>query len=191
MPAMTFFSTADDYLETALQALEQGKEKRAEILDRLPVPVYMTDAAGWLTYWNEASEQFAGRKPSLAKDRWCVTWRLATTNDDPLPHDRCPMATAIREKRPVRGQVAIAVRPDGSRRAFTPFPTPVFGSDGELVGAINMLLDVSEHQAGTLAEQAARCRRLADAISDRYTTDILHSMAEGYERNAQALRVEA
>jgi hypothetical protein len=36
--------------------------------------------------------------------------------------------------------------------------------------------------------QAARCRRLAAAISDRETCDLLNRMAEGYERNAAALR---
>ena len=39
-----------------------------------------------------------------------------------------------------------------------------------------------------LASQAARCRRLAAAISDRETCDLLNRMAEGYERNAAALR---
>ena len=37
----------------------------------------------------------------------------------------------FREKREVRGEVAIAMRPDGSRRAFTPYPTPLFAKDGE------------------------------------------------------------
>ena len=91
------------------------------------------------------------------------------SSDEPLPHDRCPMAIAVREKREVRGEVAIAMRPDGSRKAFTPYPTPLFGDDGELIGAVNMLIDVSDEQAGALAEQAARCRRLATAICDRHT----------------------
>ena len=162
--------------------------RRHAMLDALPVPVYLTDPEGLVTYWNQACVEFAGREPQLGKDRWCVTWQIHTPDDEPLPHDRCPMAVAIKEKRAVRGEVAIAMRPDGSRRAFTPYPTPLFDEDGELTGAVNMLIDVSEEQAEALAEQAERCRRLADAISDRYTTQMLRGMADGYERNANALR---
>lgn len=43
-------------------------------------------------------------------------------------------------------------------------------------------------EADALADQAARCRRLAAAIGDRETSDLLFRMAEGYERNAAALR---
>ena len=100
------------------------------------------------------------------------------------------MATAIREKRAVRGEIIIAMRPDGSRKAFLPYPTPLFDEFGDVIGAINLLIDVSAEQVGALAEQAARCRRLSCAISDRYTAQILRDMADGYERNARALRVE-
>lgn len=175
-------------LDQALQALELDWAKRRAVLDALPVPIYLTDPDGRVTYWNRACVELAGREPTLSEDRWCVTWRIHTTADEPLPHDRCPMAIAIKEQRPIRGEVAIAMRPDGSRKAFTPYPTPLFSDDGELIGAINMLIDVSAEQSGALGEQASRCRRLAEAISDRYTASILQAMARGYERNAAALR---
>jgi PAS domain S-box-containing protein len=176
------------YLDSALEALELNGSQRRKLLDALPVPVYLTDPDGMLTYWNRACAEFAGREPTLGKDRWCVTWRIHTPADEPLPHDRCPMAMAVKEQRAVRGEVAIAMRPDGSRKAFAPYPTPLFDRDGDLVGAVNMLIDISDEQSDILAEQARRCRRLADAISDRYTTDLLRGMADGYDRNAAALR---
>ena len=48
--------------------------------------------------------------------------------------------------------------------------------------------DGNHGEAEEMASQAARCRRLAAAISDRETSDLLNSMAEGYERSASALR---
>lgn len=176
------------YLQRAQQAIELDLDQRQAALDALPVPTYVTDAEGMVTYWNRACRDFAGREPELGKDRWCVTWAIYTTADEELPHDRCPMAVAIRERRPIRGEVAIAMRPDGSRRAFQPYPTPLFDEAGELVGAINLLIDISEEQAEALARQAERCHRLAAAISDRYTAELLRGMALGYERNAAALR---
>jgi hypothetical protein len=97
------------------------------------------------------------------------------------------MAEAIHKQREVRGKVAIALRPDGSRVAFRPYPTPLFDGEGKLTGAINMLIDVSDEQVDALTAQADRCRRLADATYNREMSDILGSMASGYERTAEEL----
>ena len=111
------------------------------------MPIYTTDAEGAVTYWNRACVELAGREPQLGQDRWCVTWKIYTTIGDRLPHDQCPMAQAIRERRAIRDAVAIAERPDGSRIAFSPYPTPLFDVDGNLTGAINMLIDVPRNRA--------------------------------------------
>jgi PAS domain S-box-containing protein len=185
---MTFASTAQDYLDLTLEALDGSDDRVRPLLDALPVPVYLTDPDGLVTYWNQACVDFAGREPELGRDRWCVAWQIHTTDDEPLPHDRCPMAVALKEQRVIRGEVAIAMRPDGSRKAFTAHPTPLFDRDGDLKGAVNMLIDVSDEQADVLADQARKCHRLAATICDRHTAELLRGMAKGYERNAAALR---
>jgi PAS domain S-box-containing protein len=154
-----------DILDTALHALSTGPECRS-LLDELPAPIYTTDADGAVTYWNRACVDFAGREPQRGQDRWCVTWKIYTTAGEFLPHDQCPMAKAVQEQRPIREVVAIAERPDGSRVAFKPYPTPLFDKDGTLTGAVNMLIDVTEEQCSALQDQAARCRRLAGATYD-------------------------
>ena len=179
--------SADQYLDTVLDAL-RGDSGAHALIDQLPVPVYTTDAEGRVTYWNRACVDFAGREPELGSDRWCVTWRIYTTSGDALPHDQCPMAEAIRQQREIRGKVAIVMRPDGSRRAFIPYPTPLFDESGALSGAVNMMIDVSAEQAGALAEQSTRCRRLAMATTDREVSQMLIRMADGYEETAAALR---
>lgn len=174
-------------VETALDAVRSGKSCQSA-LDQIPVPVYVTDSEGAVTYWNRACIEFAGREPQLGQDRWCVTWQLYTMHGERLPHDECPMAVAIKERRQVRNAVAIAMRPDGSRVAFTPYPTPLFDEGGELSGAINLLIDVSAEQADALGGEAARCRRLALATHDRQVSDVLGAMAAGYDDTADALR---
>jgi PAS domain S-box-containing protein len=170
-------------LDEALTALSTEADWRT-VLDELPAPIYTTDGEGAVTYWNRACVDFAGRIPEFGQDRWCVTWRIYTTEGEFMPHDRCPMAEAIKERREVRGKVAIALRPDGSRVAFRPYPTPLFDEAGEFSGAINLLVDVSEEQAEALNEQAERCRRLADATFNREVCEMLGTMAAGYERSA-------
>ena len=174
------------YLDTALTALATEPEWRS-MLDALPVPIYTTDAEGSVTYWNRACVKCAGREPQLGEDRWCVTWRLYTTTGERLPHEHCPMATALKEQRPVRDLIAIAERPDGSRVAFQPYPTPLFDEIGTLTGAVNMLIDDSDEQCSALHDQAERCRRLARATYDRATTKVLGDMAEGFDRTADEL----
>lgn len=177
---------AQQYLDTALEALERDPGSRS-VLDGLPVPVYTVDAAGAVTYWNHACVDFAGRQPQLGQDRWCVTWQLYTTTGERLPHDQCPMATAVKEQRPIRDAIAVARRPDGSRVAFLPYPTPLFDEVGTLIGAVNMLIDVTDEQSEALHAQADRCRRLADATYDRATCKVLADMAEGFDRTAETL----
>jgi PAS domain S-box-containing protein len=179
--------TPQAYLETALASLSGDLDWRSA-LDALPVPIYTTDAEGAVTYWNHACVEFAGREPQLGTDKWCVTWQLFTTAGERLPHDQCPMAEALRHKRAIRDEVAIALRPDGTRRAFTPYPTPLFDEAGELTGAVNMLIDVSEEQCSALQEQAKRCRRLSRTSPDQWTGKVLRDMAEGFERSANALK---
>ncbi len=174
------------YLDAAVAAVAAGGDFEAR-LDELPVPIYVTDAEGVVTHWNRACIEFAGREPRPGQDRWCVTWQLYTTAGDFLPHHNCPMAVAIREQQPIRDEVAIAKRPDGSRVAFKPYPTPLFDVSGALSGAVNMLIDVSSEQRAALAEQAGRCRRLAGATYDRGTSDALAAMADGFERTSATL----
>lgn len=173
-------------LDQALHALSASADWRS-VLDQLSAPIYTTDAEGAVTYWNRACVDLAGREPQLGRDRWCVSWRIYTTDGEFMPHDECPMAEAIKERREIRGKVAIALRPDGSRIAFRPYPTPLFGPDGNFTGAINLLIDVSDEQADALNIEAERCRRLADATFNREVSDILGTMAEGYERTAGEL----
>ena len=181
---------AEKFVGLAVAAVRDG-DALGPVLDSIPAPVYVTDAEGKVTYWNRACADFAGREPEIGRDKWCVTWRIHETSGEHLPHERCPMAEAINRREPVRGAVAIALRPDGSRRAFAPYPTPLVDDDGKVTGAVNLLLDVSREQAVELAEQAERCRRLASATIDRQSADVLRTMAAGYEENALALTAAA
>jgi PAS domain-containing protein len=183
--SITESTRAERLLDEVLGALEG--DAWAVTLDRLQAPTYLTDPDGNVTYWNRACVEFAGREPQLGSDRWCVTWKLYTMAGDPLAHDACPMAVAIKQKRVVRNAVAIAERPDGSRRAFTPYPTPLFDDQGALKGAVNMLIDVTGAQGRELRVQADRCRRLAKSVTDSKASRVLDDMAMGYEATAASL----
>src|SRR5690606_1049856 len=58
--------------------------------------------------------------------------------------DKCPMAIALTDGRVETFEIIIE-RPDGSRRHILPYPQPILNDDGEITGAINLLLDITEH----------------------------------------------
>jgi PAS domain S-box-containing protein len=133
-----------------------------DLLDALPAAIYTTDAAGLITFFNQAAVEFSGRTPEIGSDQWCVTWRLYWPDGRPMAHDECPMARALKEDRPIRGGEAIAERPDGTRVPFMAYPTPLHDASGRLVGAVNMLVDVS----GAKEAEEARTR-LSETLEQR------------------------
>src|SRR5436190_17654000 len=127
---MTSENAAHRLIEVAASAIRSYPEAFPEVLDEVGAPIYLTDNQGTLTYFNDACVKLAGRTPRIGTDKWCVTWKIYRTDGKFLPHDACPMAVAIREKRSIRGVEAIAERPDGTRINFVPHPTPLFDENG-------------------------------------------------------------
>lgn len=142
--------------------LRESERQFRELLEALPAAIYTTDAAGRITFYNQAAVDLSGRRPELGSDQWCVSWRLYSPDGTPLPHDECPMAVALKEGRPIRDAEAIAERPDGSRVPFIPYPTPLRDAAGAVVGAVNMLVDISERKTAE-----TRQKLLIDELNHR------------------------
>jgi len=71
------------------------------------------------------------------------------------------MAMALKEGRQIRGYEAVAERPDGTRVPFIPYPTPIRDAQGNVVGAINMLVDISRRKDAETQQRvlASTCPR--------------------------------
>lgn len=121
-----------------------------QVFDDLPVAIYTTDTSGLVTFFNKAAEELAGRAPKIGTDRWCIASRLYRPNGTPLPLDECSMAIALKQNRIIRGEEAIAERPDGSRFAYISFSTPARNAAGEVVSALHVLLDITDRKQAEL-----------------------------------------
>lgn len=157
--------------DAGLGGAEDGRFR--EIVERLPVALYTTDADGYVTYFNRAAADLVGREPVLGRDRWCISHKLFRTDGSPLPFEDCPTAVALREERDIRGVEALAERPDGSRVRVMPLPTPIYDSEGKLTGAVNLVVDVTlGAQAG--AGAAAGRHHLAEDLEAAIASKQLH-----------------
>lgn len=174
-------------------AEDHAAEERSyrQFVEALGVAVYTTDAEGRITYFNEAAAELWGRRPGLGEE-WCGSWRLFWPDGRPMEHGECPMAIALTENRPVRGYEAVAERPDGSRVAFEPFPTPLHDADGNLVGAVNVLVDVSaRRRAEEELRATAEALIASSAVKDEFLGLVSHELRTPVTTifgNAQILR---
>jgi len=153
-----------------------------ELLETLPVAIYTTDAAGRLTFFNQAAADLWGRRPQLGVDQWCGALRLYWADGRPLAHSDCPMAVALKQGKPVRGLEAIAERPDGSRVRFVPFPTLLHDESGQLTGAFNLLMDVTERYDAELA--SARLGAIVVSSDDAIVSKTLDGIVTSWNAGA-------
>ena len=173
--------------------LKESQHQLEELLSAIPAAIYTTDADGKLTYFNEAAVELAGGGPTLAPTMVRHLEAVLVPTARRWRMSECPMAVALKEDRPIRGDEAIAERPDGTRIPFLPFPTPLHDAAGNLVGAVNMLVDIRAPQGRR--NEAENAAERAVAPGEEQSPDALRpaqkSEREAKNEEARAVLAEA
>ncbi len=157
----------------AERAVVASEQRYRQLVENLPAAVYACDSDGRITLYNDAAVELWGRAPVVGSDRWCGSWKILRADGTPLAPDECPTALTLRQGRPPAGMEIIVERPDGSRRHVIPNPHPILDGAGAVVGAINMLVDITERK------QAEKARGLLAAIVDTTDDAILSITLDG------------
>ncbi len=154
------------------EALRLSQNRYRELIQSLPAAVYTCDAEGRIQLYNQAAVRLWGREPEIGKDLWCGSWKIYRPDGTPLPLDQCPMAVTLREGRAVRGEEIVIERPDGTKRHVLPHPEPIRDASGAVIGAVNMLIDVTERKQldDHLRESEARTRAIFESSLDALIT---------------------
>lgn len=151
-------------------ALEnRGREQHyQEFSQALPAAVYTCDLQGRITSFNAAAATLWGREPVLGTDRWCGAWRIYEPDGRPVPREDGPLAVLIRQGQPGRGREVVIERPDGQRCPVLPHPQLLRDAAGVVVGAVNLLVDLTERKRteDTLRASEELLRRVMDSSHD-------------------------
>ncbi len=150
-------------------ALRESEKRFRQMADHAPMMVWVTDPTGFCTYLSQSWHEFTGQTPETGLG---FGWLDATHPDD---------AKSAEEEfvRANQNQTAFRVeyrlrRKDGEYRWAIDSAQPRFGADGEYLGYIGSVIDITERKSAeqerekllaqekTLREEAENANRLKD-----------------------------
>lgn len=144
--------------------------RQRQLADYLPEAVYSCDMDGRVVDFNLAAVTLWGRAPHAGAEFWCGSKAMFTLEGVALPHDQCPMAIAIRERREVGRIEAMIERPDGERRYVLAHPRLIRSEAGDITGAVNVVVDITERR------RAEEQLRQIDRRKDAFISTVAHEL---------------
>ena len=141
--------TAPPLLSAILRASES-------LLDVLPVATFVCDAEGRILQHNSRAVEVWGRAPEPGERHDSFSAEARFFEPDGTPARDSLLASVLATGLPVRDSERRIQRPDGSEIAVAINIEPLRNARGDVVGAVQCMVDVSERQRMTLALEDSR-----------------------------------
>ncbi len=138
----------------AEEAIRQSEKRYRTLFDLVPVAVYTCDAKGLIQEYNQHAVELWGREPKRndPSEKFCGSFRIFYPDGRPMPHNKCPMARALRGEKLRATDLEILVeQQSGARRNVLVSPTALRNGQGKIIGAINCLHDITGRKRTEIA----------------------------------------
>ncbi|HXV86925.1 MAG TPA: ATP-binding protein [Gemmatimonadales bacterium] len=134
-------------LQSALHRLQDNEVTLRQLLDSLPVAVYVVDAAGRPQFANRMSQEILGRgiaPDTTAEELARVHQAYRVGTGEVYPGDQQPILHALKGRAAHAADFEIR-RPDRAVRIEV-WAAPVYGADGQLASAVAAFTDITERE---------------------------------------------
>jgi PAS domain S-box-containing protein len=162
-----------------------------DLIEALPVGVYVCDAEGILVAYNQRASLLWGREPTCGdtQERFCGAHRLYLSDGQYVPHAETPMATVLRNHKQSGEFEAMVGRPDGTQIPVLASVSPLFSDAGEFIGFVNCVQDMSSTKTLEAREAASR-ERVRVALEDKVAIEAALAKLQASEEHRQLLAHE-
>jgi PAS domain S-box-containing protein len=130
------------------------------ILDMLPIATFICDAAGTILQYNRRAAEIWGHTPEPGQTHDQFRQSSHFRDLDSRPMTRSLLSEVLATGVPVRDAERMVVRADGTQLFVSVNIDPLRNTKGELVGAVNCFLDITERKRTDEALEHSRLRAL-------------------------------
>ncbi|GEO11176.1 response regulator [Segetibacter aerophilus] len=152
----------------ARKRIEESEKRVRQLIENLPEAVYTCDAEGKIELYNNAAVKLWGREPVIGKDYWSGAYKTYYINGSPILPEEGPMASTLKNGKGNFEFEVIIEHPNGEKRFARANPIPLFDNDKKLVGAVNMIVDITHLK---LVEEKLRTSNERYQIVTKATND--------------------
>jgi two-component sensor histidine kinase len=164
--------------QVAAGVMRESEARYRTLFELVPVAVYSCDASGVVHQFNRRAAELWGREPlpGDTDERFCGSFKMFRPDGSFMPHHQCPMAEVLSGRITELHDAEVLIeRLDGSRITVLVNICPLKDQRGELLGAINCFVDITERKE-TEVRHALLARELQHRTKNMLS--VIQSIAE-------------